>query len=496
MNLAGIDVGTSGVKCCVYNEEGKILTYARRNYFYEGTDEGYCLDGTLVWMKTKEVLKQVAAVCGGKISGVAVSAIGEACVLMDAQSKILAPSILYNDRRGKEESFLLRKKFSSKKIFENCGVSPNGTYSLEKLMWIRRHEPYFVQADRIFLYEDFITFCLTGERVISYSLASRTMGFHLRTKTWEKDLFTFAGIPYEKMSVPKPSGYPIGTIRKKLAEELGIREKTVVFAGGHDHSCCTLGAGMVNETVSVNISGSGDTVSYLLKQPFVNDSLFQEGFCNAPYTVQDYFTVYGLCAMSGTMLRWFRNAIYRGDSDRFYEETEKAVSHCETKLIVFPGFSAVGTPDFCSGTTGTMDGFTLKTTPVEIYKAMLESISFHMKMNRNILCHEVHLAGNVPLRTVGGGSNSDAWNQMKADILDCEVQTVENKEAGTVGGAMLAGMGLGLYHSAAEAAEIFIRISKSYQPRRERQKEYEEKYGRFLELYQVKRRNRFQNIIS
>ena len=60
MNLAGIDVGTSGVKCCIYDEDGELLVRARRGYGYVDSKEGYCLDGNQVWKSTKEVLKQAA----------------------------------------------------------------------------------------------------------------------------------------------------------------------------------------------------------------------------------------------------------------------------------------------------------------------------------------------------------------------------------------------------------------------------------------------------
>lgn len=481
MNIGGIDVGTSGVKCAIYDETGKMLAFARRGYSYVKTKNEYCLDGKEVWRKTQEVLKEVAAACDGKISGLSVSSIGEACVLVGPDDRVLAPSILYNDKRGLEESCQFIRTFGNKQIYEKCGIGSNGTCSLEKLKWINDHESYFKNTKYIFLFEDFITYCLTGERIISYSLASRTMGFDYMEKSWWNKIFEFAGIDLETMSVPQESGKVVGTIRKKLADKIGIKENTIIFTGGHDHSCCTLGAGMISEDVNVNISGSGDTISYLLKHPLISKEFLSGQFCCAPYTIDGMFTTYGLCAMSGTILRWYKNTFWK-KCRNFYDWIEKEIFNCETNVIVFPGFSALGTPDFHLNTTGAIDGLTLKTTSVEIYKAIMESVVFHLRINQEILSPNNFSV----IRIVGGGSNSNCWNQMKADIMGRPVETVENKEAGTVGTAIIAGMGLGIYKNVEEAVGAFVKVAKTYFPNETKHSIIEEKYQRFLELYQMK----------
>lgn len=478
MKIGGIDIGTSGVKCAVYNENGKLVSFSRKTYSYSKIERGYCLDAEEVWRKTKEALREVTIACNGEIDGLAVSTIGEACVLIDAHERVLAPSILYNDKRGMEESCQYRSEFGNDLIYKVCGVRSNGTYSLEKLKWIADHEKYYEKTKFIFLFEDYISWCLTGERRISESLASRTMGFDIERKGWWEEVFKFAGVEIDKMSKVQKSGDIIGPVKRKIAVELGLKTKTIVFSGGHDHSCCTLGAGMIYKDISTNISGSGDTISYLIESP---SEITNRAFCCAPYTVERYYTTYGLCAMSGTMLKWYRNTFF-GDVKEFYQKMEKKVSECDTDVIAFPGFSALGTPDFCLNMTGTLDGLTLKTTAAEIYRALLESIVFHLKMNQELLARNINI-----VRTVGGGSYSNVWNQMKADILDKEVQTIVNNEAGTAGAASLAGIGLGIYKTEEEAVQNLVQIKNNYVPFKTAY--YKEKYQKFLELYKAKIQN-------
>ncbi len=478
MNLAGIDVGTGSVKCCVYREDGEMIASARESYHYADSDSGYCLDADQVWESTKRVLKKAARDCQGRIAGLSIASIGESCVLLDQDDRVLAPSILYNDKRGMQESLAFIDRFGGQKIAGTTGVCANGTHSLEKLMWIRQHEPYFARAKKIFLYEDFIGYRLTGERVISYSLASRTMGLNIEKRSWWEEAFAFAGVSPEQMSRPAPSGSPVGTIKKGLAEELGLPEDLRVFVGGHDQSCCTLGAGMIREDIGVNVSGSGDTLSFFLNEPMGPEKMLRGDYCCVPFTVDGKYITYGLCAMSGTMLRWYGDTFWGQADSKFYSGMEDLVPGCETDVIVFPAFSASGNPDSCLDASGAVEGLTLKTTAEQIYKAFLEGIAFQLKMNQEILDRKT-----ACLRVTGGGSASDAWNQIKADIFGMEVETLDNTQTGTAGCAILAGIGLGVYAGFEEAASNFVHVKKTCFPDTSKSSYYEEKYSRFLTFY-------------
>lgn len=484
MNIGGIDIGTSGVKCAVYNEKGACVGFSRKAYSYAENIQGYCLDPNQVWESTKHVLREAAQQCEGEIDGIAVSSIGEACVLVDNRDRVLAPSILYNDKRGMDESEKFIARFGQEAIYARCGIASNGTYSAEKLRWISDHEMYLEKVDKIFLFEDFMIYCLTGQRRISYSLASRTMAFDITKKKWIQEYLDFAGFYTGKMSEPVNSGTESGILKKSLSEELGIKRKMKVFTGGHDHLCCTLGAGMISGDVGVNISGSGDTVSFLLRSPFSDKAMCAGGYSCSPYAGENLYTTYGLCAMSGTLIRWYQK-LFGMNQKNFYAEMEKELLNEKTNLIVLPGFTTMGTPDFRLDSTGVIDGLTLKTTGQEIYLGILEGIALHLKMNLELL--KYHKIESKKMHVVGGGSKSNIWNQIKADIWRKEVIQVENGEAGTAGCAMLAGIGMGIFKNFEEAALVFVKPRTIYFPNQRRQGEYQEKYQRFLELYTKKK---------
>lgn len=484
MNVAGIDVGTSSVKCAVYNENGRIISYAVKNYSYAENIDGYCLDAETVWTGTREVLSKAARQCGGEIEGLAVSSIGEGCILLDSNNSPIAPSILYNDKRGQKEGIDFNRYFNAAAVFDRTGVYANGTYSLSKLKWIADNAEYFHKAKKILLFEDLITYYLTGERVISYSLAARTMGFDIRKKTWIKEFFDYSGIDCAMMSAPAISGTYVGKIRRHLAEELQLNPELKVYTGGHDQLCCVLGGGLVHKDIAVNVSGSGDTISFLLDSPLVDLELGEKGYCNCPTESKNRYLTYGLCAMSGTMLTWFRNKIWKEDVSHFYADMEHLLKDVKTEVQVFPGFSALGTPHFSLNTTGMINGITLSTEPEEIYLAMLLSIAYSLKKDMQELQDLTHPCKLI--RVAGGGGLSCLWNQLKADVWGKTIEVVENRQAGTAGCGMLAAKGLGLYSSMDEAAKCFVHIQDRFRPDPEKRCYYDEQFEKYNELYSAK----------
>lgn len=151
MIIGGLDVGTSGVKCVLFDENGTVLCRTHQEYSYTSDGGQYCLDANNVLQKSCEVLSEAAHTVNSPIDGIGVSAIGESCVLLDENDRVLGNSILYNDHRGFDESEKITARFGSREIFERTGVRPNGTYSIEKLMWIRGNEAYWDRVDKILL---------------------------------------------------------------------------------------------------------------------------------------------------------------------------------------------------------------------------------------------------------------------------------------------------------------------------------------------------------
>lgn len=479
MIIGGLDVGTSGVKCVLFDENGTVLCRTHREYSYTSDGGQYCLDANNVLQKSCEVLSEAAHTVNSPIDGIGVSAIGESCVLLDENDRVLGNSILYNDHRGFDESEKIAARFGSREIFERTGIRPNGTYSIEKLMWIRGNEAYWDRVDKILLFEDFIIYKLTGNRLISYSLASRTMAFDVVRKAWDDEILDFAGVRKEWLSEPVRSGTCAGTVLPRIAEEYGLNSTLSVFTGGHDSWCCAIGGGL-SEGITVNISGSGDTLNFLMDAPNRSKAMFDGDYTCSPTAYGDSFGSFCLCPMSGNLIRWFRDIMYPMiPRSEFYSYMERDMPSGPSGVIINPGFSASGHPCFRLRSEGVISGLTTKTTPFRIYKGLMESVAMHLRANRDyFLKHGIKKLENI--RSVGGGSTSAVWMQIKADILGESILTLESFEAGAAGCAILSGVGCGFFADIAEAQSSLIKPGKLYEPDKNSSERYEEEYVRFI----------------
>lgn len=483
MAFGGLDIGTSGVKCAFFNEKGKRVAFARQDYDCITRGEYYELDGRTVWEHVKKVLYDASCQLREPAEAIAVSAIGEAGVGLDEGDQVLAPSLLFNDARGKGESEKLSEKLGRQWIFQKTGNVPNGTYSIEKLMWIREHEPYYNRIKKYFLYEDFTIYMLTGMRGLSHSLAARTMAFDVEEKRWIDEIFQAAGTDKSLMSDTFVSGTVIGTLRPELAHELGLEKEMKVLTGGHDGWCCALGAGMTDQRISVNVSGSCETISVLMDGPRREAFMMESNYSCVPYIMDHTYAVSGLCLTSGSLIKWFRNRLGDGAD---YRELDGRVAGGPSGIIVIPDFSVSGTPSFSLESKGLFYGMTLDTSRYDLYRGLMEGTAFHILMNMEIL--EKNGIRIPEVRTVGGAAFSPVWMQIKADIWDREVTTVEGNEAGVIGDAIVAGRAAGVFSSLEEGARELVCMGGTYTPNAVYRDRYRELYGQFKEIFQYKNR--------
>lgn len=134
-------------------------------------------------------------------------------------------------------------------------------------------------------------------------------------------------------------------------------------------------------------------------------------------------------------------------------------------------------------TRGTFFGIHLGTTKADMAEAILEGICFEMK---DILTMKEELAGNVKkIRLTGGVSKSPMWCQMFADILNRPVELTEVSEIGSLGAAMCAGIGAGLFKDSRDAVDKCVHISKVYEPKKENNLEYEKAFKLWNKYYDI-----------
>ena len=174
MFIGGLDVGTTGCKLTVYEDNGTFIYNSYKEYEVIRRTGEHEIYADVIFDAVCEVIRDTASKYD--LSAIGVTTFGETFTVLDEADRVLMPSMLYTDPRGETECRLLCDVLGEEKLTYISGVKPHQMYSLPKIMWIKNNRPeIFAKVKRILLMEDYIIYKLTGKACIDYSLAARTL---------------------------------------------------------------------------------------------------------------------------------------------------------------------------------------------------------------------------------------------------------------------------------------------------------------------------------
>jgi len=276
MSLLGLDIGTSGCKATIIDEEGNVLAQAYQEYSLISSQPGWQeLEPERVWSSVKYVIAQsLIDHTDDEIKAIGVSSFGEATVAVDRDGHSLCNSMIYIDIRGQAEAEELKSKLGDEKVLGITGTTIQPMYSICKIMWLKKNRPEVYQKTwKFLLFADYILFRLGARAATDYSLAARTMAFNIVRKEWSMEILDCAGIDAEKFGDPVQSGTPVGHLSTLLAEELGLSDNILLVAGGHDQPCAALGAGVIHANLAVDGLGTTECITPAFDRPILTDAM-------------------------------------------------------------------------------------------------------------------------------------------------------------------------------------------------------------------------------
>ncbi len=481
----GLDIGTSGTKAALLDKRGKVLRHHQVNYNFSNTTGGYReLDANMVWEAVKECLMQTGG--QSKVKTITVSALGEAIVPCDQTGVPLCYSILGSDIRGKEQLDWLIGIAGKERLLEITSQNLSPIYSVNKILWLKKYrKDIFNKTWKFFTFQDFTIYCLTGKTVIDYSMASRTLLFDTRYMDWSEELLNKAGISRTLVSEVKPSGSKVGNLKADIGKELHLSEEVKVVVGTHDHICNALGCGVYREGWCCNVVGTTEGLTGILKkEELTAENIDAYQISCQPFVKKDLFNTVAWNNTSGVLLRWFVQEFQKGREgeniiDRFMQ-LDEMMPDKPTDLYVLPHFSGAATPYMDINSKGAILGFTLNTKAEEIYKALMEGANYELA----VILECLNKAGlKIEKMVASGGTLTPRLLQIKADILGVEIMTVNNKQTGTLGGAILGAVAADDYKTLEEAIVSMVNFAKEYGPNPESHAIYQKKLKIYKKIY-------------
>lgn len=492
MSMIGLDIGTTGCKAIVFSEDWQIVGQGKREYSILTPQTHWAeQDAELVWELAIESLAE--ATNQSKTDpprAMALSVQGEAVIPVDKQGKPLRNAILGMDTRTTEENTWLAETFGAEELFNLTGMPIHTMNTLTKLLWLKKHEPnIWKAADKFLLYEDYFLRCLTGKASISHCLASRTQMYDLQSGCWAADILEKCGIDTGRLSELAPAaGGVVGNLDKDIAERIGISSDVLVISGGHDQACAALSSGVVKPGRAMVSTGTAEVVEVAMSSPVLSEALCRGNISVYRHVVPGLFLSMTLNHSGGLLLRWFRDTLGK---DKLLEAQQSGGDAYDlmlanaksgpTDLMVLPHFSGSGTPTLDTTSRGAFLGMTFATTQADMAKAILEGLTFELRVNLDLLRESgIEIK---ELHTVGGGARSDIWLQLKADICNIPLNIPRLTEAACLGAAVLASVGAGNYDSINSAVKEAVVIDRKIIPCSKNVEAYRKRNKLYMELY-------------
>ena len=493
MSLAGLDVGTTVCRLIVFDETGKILTGSYREYPLMTSKKWLEIDPNQLWDSVCEVCREAASkVKDDPIEVIGVSAMGDSLIMANADFSPLGNAILAFDTRSQKQCDQLVQQFGLEKLYDITGMPAHPMTTVTKIAWVRDHPEYIAPFPaRLMCAEDFVLAKFTGNPVMSWSSAARTMMFDADAKTWWGEMLQFLKVSEKSVSELAPSAAAAGKISKGIAEDLGLSPDLLFVTGGHDQICSAIGSGAVEDGIVSDNNGTFECVIACVgeerKQVVAKSVLGNNKLALYHHGPRDLWAAFAWFN-AGSIVRWCRENLFPLEVEEAkkngmdaYDVIFEKLDHEPARIQVLPHFTGTGTPWLDSQATGTISGLDLSSDRFDILKAVLQGVTYDLMLNFENFEKAGLSIDNI--RATGGGSRSPKWMQLKADMTGKEVQVVAMPEASALGAAICAGVAAGKFNSFVEGVNQMVSPGKTYEPDMDRHNTYKDGLERYRAFY-------------
>ena len=431
MNYLGLDIGTSVIKGQLLNENGSILLSREYESPIYSKDGVAFINAKKMKEIFKAIIEELAKSSEEKIEYICANSLGEAFVALDKDGNELSDFILFTSNLGENETKQLLKNITPKEVSTITGIYPNKMFSFSKLMWIKANQPeVYKNIDKILSPVGYLNYFLTGKYSYDYSLASRTMLFDIRKLDWSDKLISACDLRKDILPKVYRADEVVGEVNS-----IKSLEGCKVLAGGHDQMMATLGAGLYAPRMANDGTGTAECITVVMDKIPNDAKFYQNNFCVVPYLIEDTYLTYAILASCGSLLKWHRDCLSPLEKEKYkdgyYAHYSSVDIPLPTSLIAIPYFSGSGTPRMDSKDKGSIIGITNETSKEEIYFSLMEGAAYEMRYNLELL-NEVDIQVDK-LTVTGGGSKSDRWLKIKANVYQREVNSLATPEGGIYG---------------------------------------------------------------
>jgi xylulokinase len=417
--------------------------------------------------------------CRSRLAAIGVSGHMLGCLPVDAEGRALHPCLIHSDCRAAREAEHIAAQVGVEALYRVTGNVLDPRSPLCKMLWLKHHEPgVYARTVRFLQSKDFITGRLIGRHdSTDLSDASHAQWLDLRTRAYAADLLAGLGLDPGRLPTLYRGTDVVGHLCRAAATALGLPTGIPVVAGGGDGACATVGAGAVR---------AGDTYCCIGTTAWIAATVAAPIFDPQRRTFQvvavdgQTCAAYGTVQAAGRSLDWAMDLLQEPSFARLDALLASAPPGCGG-LVFLPYLEGERSPIWDANARGVFFGISPDHGRAHVLRAVVEGVSLGLRSVLEVLREHTPIPA---LRLIGGGGQSTFWQQLLADVARVEVQTlsVQAADATSLGAAIAAGVGVGLFPSVAAACRAIV-PTRMHMPDPLRSALYDRQFTLYASLY-------------
>lgn len=505
-----IDLGTSGPKVSVFDARAHMIDYEFEEtpLILVGEDgrEQRPSDWVSAIRNCYNAIRQRGKFDPKNIIALNITTQWSGTVALDEKGEPLMNAMIWMDSRGAKQAqklmhgpiridgYGIGKALKWVRI-TGGGPSPSGKDSISHILYIQKKLPEIYKKTYKFLEpKDYLNLYFTGKFAASYDSITvhwLTDNRDINNVRYSEELLRISGVDVAKLPDLVPTNSLLGTIKKELAEEFGLREDLKVISGTPDTHSAAVGSGAVKDFEPHLYIG---TSSWLIcHTPWKKTDLFHNMGC-IPSGIPGKYMLVNEQETTGACLNFIKNNVFYHEDDLsvekapkdFYKRLDVVASKApagSNGVIFTPWLNGERSPVDDHYARGGFHNLSLNSNRTHMIRSVFEGIACN---NRWLLSFAEKLCGKKFdfIHFIGGGANSEVWSQILADVMDRPVKQMKQPlNANSRGAALLALMSLGKLK--VEEIPAITEVNKVYQPNPENRKLYDDLFTHYVKIYET-----------
>ena len=451
----GIDLGTTGVTAMLVDDSQKIVGSSYKDYAISTPRIGFAEQDTEIWWSsTCTVIRDAMeknGVSKDQIRGVGFSGQMHGLIALDSEGKVLYPAIIHCDQRSSEEKMEILEHFGKERLGQLVQNLPNSGFQLSSLLWLKKNQrDVFDRIRHVLLPKDYIRYRLTGEIATEVTDACSTLMFNNATQDWSKEIVSWAEL--DPSILPQCKNRPYeksGAVSRKAAEETGLAEGTAVAYGSGDQVAQAVGNGMLRPgKASITLGTSGQVLiptDRIVLDPELRVNLFT-------HALPDVWYVLGAVMNATLALNWFKKKVICSTDIKYIDSLAESVRPGSENLFFLPYLTGERVPLMNEKARAGFIGLTLGHDRAHMCRSIMEGVAFSLYDAMQVI-RQMGVDSDKFILS-GGGTRSQVWRKILADVFGCEMMSDGVCEQAAYGAARYAMIASGDYRSLDEVVSI------------------------------------------